>query len=209
VDTGFIDRELAALVGPPLNPALSASAIAEEISRTWQPRQHAPLGPGREPTVFELGGLGRISGADVIVEGEAMTVEVAWSRQGPRIEMHGAASGRPHVEIVWGDGEAFVLQGGRQLRVVFPDPLAREHETGAASGEVPAPMHGCVVTVSVSAGAHVERGDALFSLEAMKMEHNVVAPLAGTVKTVRSRRDNKSKRAWWLCSSAKLMNAAL
>jgi biotin carboxyl carrier protein len=46
-------------------------------------------------------------------------------------------------------------------------------------------MHGRVVAVAVLAGAHVELGDPLFSLEAMKMEHSVLAPLAGQVKMVR------------------------
>ena len=78
-----------------------------------------------------------------------------------------------------------MLHRGRQLRVAFPDPLARELEAGAASGEIVAPMHGRVVAVAVAPGVHVERGDPLFSLEAMKMEHSVTAPLAGTVKTVR------------------------
>jgi biotin carboxyl carrier protein len=46
-------------------------------------------------------------------------------------------------------------------------------------------MHGRVVTVSVTPGDAVARGEALFSLEAMKMEHSIVAPTAGVVKTVR------------------------
>ena len=46
-------------------------------------------------------------------------------------------------------------------------------------------MHGRVVAVAVAPGAHVEKGDPLFSLEAMKMEHGVVAPLAGIVQAVR------------------------
>jgi 3-methylcrotonyl-CoA carboxylase alpha subunit len=61
----------------------------------------------------------------------------------------------------------------------------RDSGAGAASGDVVAPMHGRVVAVSAVAGAHVERGDPLFSIEAMKMEHGIVAPLSGTVKTVR------------------------
>jgi biotin carboxyl carrier protein len=46
-------------------------------------------------------------------------------------------------------------------------------------------MHGRVLSVAAVAGARVERGDLLFSVEAMKMEHAVTASIAGMVKTVR------------------------
>jgi 3-methylcrotonyl-CoA carboxylase alpha subunit len=45
-------------------------------------------------------------------------------------------------------------------------------------------MNGRVVTVSVAAGDQVAKGAPLFTLEAMKMEHSVLAPLAGTVRAV-------------------------
>ena len=49
---------------------------------------------------------------------------------------------------------------------------------------VGAPMPGMVVRVAVQAGDHVEQGDTLLVLEAMKMETVVSAPVAGTVNTV-------------------------
>jgi 3-methylcrotonyl-CoA carboxylase alpha subunit len=39
--------------------------------------------------------------------------------------------------------------------------------------------------VSVAPGQAVAKGDLLFTLEAMKMEHSILAPLAGTVRTVK------------------------
>ena len=42
-------------------------------------------------------------------------------------------------------------------------------------------MPGTVVSVSVSDGDAVEAGQVLLSVEAMKMEHQLVAPLEGTV----------------------------
>ena len=42
-------------------------------------------------------------------------------------------------------------------------------------------MPGTVVSVSVSNGDTVEAGQVLLSVEAMKMEHQLVAPLDGTV----------------------------
>ena len=78
-----------------------------------------------------------------------------------------------------------MLRGGRQLRVAFPDLLSRDLETAGAGGEIAAPISGRVVEVSVVTGAEVARGDPLFSIEAMKMEHGVTAPRAGTVKAVR------------------------
>ncbi|CAH0191186.1 Acetyl-/propionyl-coenzyme A carboxylase alpha chain [Arthrobacter sp. Bi26] len=58
---------------------------------------------------------------------------------------------------------------------------AIEREEGAADPAVRSPMPGTVVSVSVSNGDAVEAGQVLLSVEAMKMEHQLVAPLDGTV----------------------------
>jgi propionyl-CoA carboxylase alpha chain len=42
-------------------------------------------------------------------------------------------------------------------------------------------MPGTVVTVSAASGARVEAGQPVLVLEAMKMQHTVTAPGAGTV----------------------------
>lgn len=42
-------------------------------------------------------------------------------------------------------------------------------------------MPGTVVAVPVTDGDAVQAGEVLVSVEAMKMEHHLVAPLAGTV----------------------------
>jgi acetyl/propionyl-CoA carboxylase alpha subunit len=49
------------------------------------------------------------------------------------------------------------------------------------SGQVRAQMHGLVKEIFVKEGQSVQRGDKLLILEAMKMESEVVAPLAGKV----------------------------
>ena len=55
----------------------------------------------------------------------------------------------------------------------------REH-----SGLVRAPMHGKVLGVLVEQGARVTRGQRLAIIEAMKMEHTLVAPIDGTVAEI-------------------------
>lgn len=65
-------------------------------------------------------------------------------------------------------------------------------KTGAAGGEgagargarVKPPMPGKIVTVAVNDGDEVEAGQVLLILEAMKMQNEIVAPAAGTVKKV-------------------------
>ncbi|MBT2595359.1 biotin carboxylase N-terminal domain-containing protein [Arthrobacter sp. ISL-72] len=58
---------------------------------------------------------------------------------------------------------------------------AVQREEGAADPAVRSPMPGTVVSVSVSDGDHVGGGQLLLSVEAMKMEHQLLAPLDGTV----------------------------
>lgn len=50
--------------------------------------------------------------------------------------------------------------------------------------KVTSPMPGNILAVNVSAGQAVKAGDVMFILEAMKMENEIVAPSAGTVKQV-------------------------
>jgi pyruvate carboxylase len=57
-------------------------------------------------------------------------------------------------------------------------------------GHVPAPMPGLVVSVEVTVGQHVQRGDCLLVLEAMKMQTAITADRDGTVKRILARPDH-------------------
>lgn len=62
-----------------------------------------------------------------------------------------------------------------------PAPAAAPAAPASGSGEVVSPMPGKILKVIADNGAHVEAGDVILILEAMKMENEIVAPIAGTV----------------------------
>ncbi|GAB3579760.1 acetyl/propionyl/methylcrotonyl-CoA carboxylase subunit alpha [Leifsonia lichenia] len=69
---------------------------------------------------------------------------------------------------------------GRAERVAR-DLAGLARAAGTVDPELRTPMPGTVVAVSVATGDRVEAGDTVVTVEAMKMEHRLVAPLAGTV----------------------------
>ena len=69
-----------------------------------------------------------------------------------------------------------VIRNGRQTRVAPYDPFAVDLEHMDEGGVVKAPMHGKLVAVFVQPGDRVEKGQRLAIVEAMKMEHALVAP---------------------------------
>ena len=89
--------------------------------------------------------------------------------------------GRPQTVHVgsggWGCGLEVLSREARLERVL----AAIEREAGAADPEVRSPMPGTVVSVSVGNGDAVAAGQVLLSVEAMKMEHQLVAEVSGTV----------------------------
>jgi pyruvate carboxylase len=60
---------------------------------------------------------------------------------------------------------------------------AAEKADPSKPGQVAAPFSG-VVTLQVEEGAQVQAGQAVASIEAMKMEAAITAPVAGTVRRV-------------------------
>lgn len=59
---------------------------------------------------------------------------------------------------------------------------------GAQYTKVVAPYAACVWAISCEEGARVAEGDQLYTLEAMKMESMVVAPVAGLVVKIIARK---------------------
>ncbi len=58
-------------------------------------------------------------------------------------------------------------------------------DDAAGGGRVVAPMHGLILEVHVSEGQQVRKGDRLAVLEAMKMQHQILAQVDGTIASVR------------------------
>ncbi|WP_276788327.1 methylmalonyl-CoA decarboxylase subunit gamma [Veillonella magna] len=66
-----------------------------------------------------------------------------------------------------------------------PAPVAAAAPVPAGAATVKCPMPGKILSVAVSAGAAVKKGDLLLVLEAMKMQNEIYAPQDGTVSEVR------------------------
>ena len=81
-----------------------------------------------------------------------------------------------------------VTVDGRPVRWNWPAPPSADAEDdprAAGSGDVVAPMPGKIISIAVAPGAAVEEHALLVVLEAMKMEHRIEAPIAGTIRDVR------------------------
>jgi biotin carboxyl carrier protein len=78
----------------------------------------------------------------------------------------------------------YVRLNGRTYAVQFPQGERKGSERGAAGDEIRASMPGVVVAVHCTDGQVVNCGDALLTLESMKLQMTVVASHAGTVRQV-------------------------
>ena len=97
------------------------------------------------------------------------------------------AAVEPETDALWlagnsADGSYTVRLRIRSRREQLDRQLAAAgREAGTTDPVVRSPMPGTVVAVAVADGDRVAAGDPLLSVEAMKMEHQLRAPVAGTV----------------------------
>lgn len=63
-------------------------------------------------------------------------------------------------------------------------PAAPVAAAPAGGEQIKSPMPGNILSVNVSNGSSVKKGDVLMILEAMKMENEIMAPCDGTVASV-------------------------
>ncbi|MFW5832684.1 MAG: acetyl/propionyl/methylcrotonyl-CoA carboxylase subunit alpha [Pseudomonadota bacterium] len=93
--------------------------------------------------------------------------------------------GRRVEGVVVRDGETrWVAMAPGDVQVRRVPVVASGADEGAADGIARAPMPGRVVAVAVARGDLVRKGALLVQLEAMKMEHRVIAEITGRVADV-------------------------
>jgi 3-methylcrotonyl-CoA carboxylase alpha subunit len=188
-DTGFIDRNLAALTAqtPEADAAAAARGalhlIRRERERLAQRRDDAtPASPWDIADAFQLSGP-RVTTIPLLVDGRPVDAVVAFDAQGERVSVGGVPPDAD-AALVEAVDAVHVVGHGRQASVRLRGADAVEGESAEESGTVKAPMHGKVLAVLVESGAQVAKGQPVAIIEAMKMEHTLAAPVAGRVSEV-------------------------
>lgn len=171
LDTGLIETMLPFPAARPTETMLAAAA-------------HAVTGPARTDAAdiwHELPGwrIGAVQppSRTVFLTDDDVTVEA------PAAYTHGVAVMPDADGAVWASEDGVTLRlRPLSRRMLLQRRLAeRERTAGPREPEGRAPMPGSVVAVHVTDGDTVRAGDPLVSIEAMKMEHPVLAPHDGTV----------------------------
>ncbi|GJD49287.1 Acetyl-/propionyl-coenzyme A carboxylase alpha chain [Methylobacterium crusticola] len=192
-DTGFIDRDLAALTGAGAShDAEVRRGVAALVARARPAPGPGPASPWDADDGFQLG-QARRQAWPVLVEGEAREAVLHWPEPGTggslRVafgdEAAAAASAAGPMRVVETPRGVLVVSGGRQVAVEAPDPFDVDLDhIDDRGGTIKAPMHGRLVEVLVAPGDRVVRGQRLAIVEAMKMEHALTAPADGEVAEV-------------------------
>ena len=200
LDTALIDREKAVLFHQQALPLAwaVASAVAAQL-QAEQPQSTAWIDPmaktdgwqlqgeSHRPMQFMLGEqlvqaeLIRRNRGGMALRVDAQKGELAWQLQtdgGLRLCWAGQRW-TAHVDQVQGVTHVFAAAGSCSLSRL--NPLAHAAEDAAQGGNLSAPMPGKLLSFAVKVGDKVTPGQALAVMEAMKMEHTVAAPAAGTV----------------------------
>ncbi|MFO8000564.1 MAG: biotin/lipoyl-containing protein, partial [Marinilabilia sp.] len=77
------------------------------------------------------------------------------------------------------DGYTYVLTPGHYL-----DPQKQSNrESSANDGKLTAPLPGKVIRIHVLPGDHIEKDSPVLTIETMKMENTILAPVGGIIKT--------------------------
>jgi 3-methylcrotonyl-CoA carboxylase alpha subunit len=165
IDTSFIEKRLSELI-PPDVPSKDALEHGLSVLRWRDGDQADDAWDGCLPG-FRISSPA-VQSAYVSVNGKPAEAPIGELHHGTfwTIEDRGLA-------LVNEDGQTYAITSWRAQ--------PGSGGLGAHDGEIEAPMPGRVTAVEVAQGDNVTKGQRLLTLEAMKMEHALVAPFDGTV----------------------------
>jgi acetyl/propionyl-CoA carboxylase alpha subunit len=202
-DTSFLERhDPAALAAPLLRDeqlrcAAAAAALAAQAARRREARVLGGLPSGwrNNPSVPQRADFGDGLVVEYVLarSGAIASLRVGETElEAPRL--HGATPGEVDLEVAGvrrryrvrsGPGGAVFVNTDEGQLDLIEAPRFPEGSHAAQPGSLESPLPGRVVRVMVEAGATVEAGEPLLIVEAMKMEHEIVAPARGPLVELR------------------------
>lgn len=102
------------------------------------------------------------------------------------------------VEVEKVDGESLSANKPKVSAAPKASP-----SSGGRGEQVLAPLPGTILSVNVTSGQPVKKGQILMILEAMKMENEIMAPTDGTVGTVSVKSGDSVESGALLCTFLK------
>ncbi|MER6682816.1 acetyl/propionyl/methylcrotonyl-CoA carboxylase subunit alpha [Streptomyces olivaceoviridis] len=178
LDTGLVERVVDDLVSTDVPEEVYEAAAAVRLERL-KPRAEGWTDPFSVPSGWRLGGTPKppafhLRAQDPVTYSPRGTHSVGGDRvtvtlDGVRHTFHRAG------DWIGRDGDAW------QVRDHDPVAASLNRAAHAGADSLTAPMPGTVTVVKVAVGDEVTAGQSLLVVEAMKMEHVISAPHAGTV----------------------------
>ncbi|MEO3476912.1 acetyl-CoA carboxylase biotin carboxylase subunit [Phaeobacter sp. CAU 1743] len=158
--------------------AARASGVAPELlGWSAQGALHARMKIAAGEAIHDLR-LSEMGGALTVAAGE-------WSHQvtgqDSALRVDGTRADLRHTHM---EGDRLFLATGARIFEVSRIRAGASAAAGEADGQITAPMHGALLEVCVAAGDSVTPGSRLAVLEAMKMQHEILAAAAGVVAEV-------------------------
>ncbi len=178
LDTGLVEREVDGLV-PTVVPEEVYEAAAAVRLEALRPHGEGWTDPFSVPSGWRLGGEPRpVTFPLRVYEPVEYAPRGAHTVTGDRVSV--VLDGVRHTFHRAAD---WLGRDGDAWHVRDHDPVAASLTGAARSGtdSLTAPMPGTVTVVKVAVGDEVTAGQSLLVVEAMKMEHVISAPHAGTV----------------------------
>jgi 3-methylcrotonyl-CoA carboxylase alpha subunit len=204
IDTGFIERELKRLTPAPRAPgdlelcaavaailAEEAKAASHEAYSPWRTAGWMPVGRRQRVFLFRHGrgaeqqvSLQYGSGPATLSIGkhEFVFSFSATDDDGFDLTLDGMKS---HVAAVVEGHELHLRTRNGRFDLHWVDPFGGEDEEQVGEDKIVAPLPGTVVALLAEEGATLEKGDAILTLEVMKMEQTLRAPFAGVLKVIK------------------------
>uniref|UniRef100_A0A2A4ZAV7 3-methylcrotonyl-CoA carboxylase n=1 Tax=OCS116 cluster bacterium TaxID=2030921 RepID=A0A2A4ZAV7_9PROT len=173
-DTGFIERffekpkdeENIAPISAMAAVMLIEKSLSASTDQAWDRADAFDMA---------LGINGRTSIMDVMINNISHQGEYIMDAKG----VHPAVVSETALTVINGKAHDYIVDQGKSYQIdarIYDDSGQSE-----AGGQVTSPMPGCLFRLNVALGDEVGEGDVLAIVEAMKMEHNLVAEISGTI----------------------------
>jgi 3-methylcrotonyl-CoA carboxylase alpha subunit len=185
LDTGLIGRELADLTEAKTAVAVVHGALQLLGGRASSVRCAGPVSAWDAVDAFQLG-TARQQQMPVIADGKVVTVGLSWNGGTVSGSYDSTMAQRALVPGVLAidDTTAYVLHNHRQTIVSRPVYDIYAHGNGDSTDAIVASINGRLARIFVASGQAVAKGDKIAVVEAMKMEHMLVALRDGTIDNI-------------------------